>query len=194
MKKLYDLMCDNFVNWVVLMMLSLVFLFTFYEPLFSLAVVVLATIYTSFGLNRRKIEIKYFSDDVPRLEKIEQGDWIDLYSAEDVHLLIGESKAIRLGVGMKLPRGYEAIIAPRSSTLKYFNVVCGNSIGVIDNSYNGDSDEWHFLAYATEYTHIKKGDKICQFRIVKNQPSIKFHEVKNLDDKSRGGFGTTGTR
>lgn len=122
------------------------------------------------------------------------GDWIDLRAAEDVTLLKGESKLIPLGVGMILPDGYEAHIVPRSSTFKTWGIIQTNHMGVIDNSYSGDNDQWKFPAYATRDTTIKKGDRICQFRIVENQPEYEIVTVDKLSDESRGGFGSAGTK
>lgn len=139
------------------------------------------------------IKIKYFSEEIPKLAKIANGDWIDLYTAEDVTIKAGEMKNIHLGVGMILPEGYEAHVAPRSSTFDKYGVIQANSFGIIDNSYSGDNDEWRFPAYAVRDTEIKKGTRICQFRIVKNQPVIGFTEVEHLNAESRGGFGSTGT-
>lgn len=141
----------------------------------------------------KTIKVKYFSDIIP-LEKISIGDWIDLRSAEDVHLNKGESKLISLGVGMILPEGYEAHIVPRSSTFKKYNVIQTNHVGIIDNSYSGEEDEWKFSAYAVDDSHIYKNDRICQFRIVERQPEIKFEVVNHLNSKSRGGFGSTGIK
>ena len=140
------------------------------------------------------IYIKYFSDDIVRIEKISKGDWIDLRSAEDVELKAGEWKAIRLGVGMILPEGYEAHVAPRSSTFKNFGIIQTNSVGVIDNSYCGEEDEWRWSAYALRDTVVHKNDRICQFRIMEKQPEFEFVEVEHLKDKSRGGFGSTGVK
>lgn len=139
------------------------------------------------------IKIKYFVKDLPRIEKIEKGDWIDLRAAEDAELKAFEYKKIPLGVGMILPEGYEAHVAPRSSTYSKFGVILSNSLGIIDNSYSGDNDQWMFGAYALRDTVIHKGDRICQFRIVEKQPEIEFEEVEHLNDKDRGGFGSTGT-
>lgn len=141
-----------------------------------------------------KIKVKYFVEDLEPLKKIKTGDWIDLRAAETVTLKKGESRLIRLGVGMILPDGYEAILAPRSSTPSKFGIMCAHSIGVIDNSYSGDSDEWHFSAVAVRDTVIEKGDRIAQFRIVKNQPYIIFETVEHLNEKSRGGIGSTGRK
>ena len=139
----------------------------------------------------KKIRIKYFRD-VEKIEKFEAGDWIDLRAAEDVEMMAGEYKAIPLGVAMDLPKGYEALVAPRSSTFKRYGILLANSIGVIDESYCGDNDEWHFLAYAVRDTKIYKNERICQFRIIKHQPKLKLKEVKFLGNADRGGIGSTG--
>lgn len=139
-----------------------------------------------------EIKIKYFDQEIEKIQKISVGDWIDLRVAERVELKAGEYKLLRLGVGMILPDGYEALVLPRSSTPSKFGIILANSMGVIDNSYSGDSDEWRFPAVAIRDTVIEKGDRICQFRIVKNQPGIKFEIVDHLNEISRGGIGSTG--
>ena len=140
-----------------------------------------------------RIKIKYFDEDDTRLEYIDgKSDWIDLRAAEDVLIQKGDFKLIPLGVAMELPNGFEAHVVPRSSTFKNYGIIQTNSFGVIDNSYCGDNDQWHFPAYATRDTHIHKGDRICQFRIMRNQPEITFDEVEHLKGKNRGGFGSTG--
>lgn len=138
-----------------------------------------------------EIKIKYFTDIQP-IEKIEKGDFIDLRSAEDVDLDAGDFAIIKLGVGMKLPEGYEAHIVPRSSTYKKWGIIQTNSVGIVDNSYSGDNDQWMMPVLAMRDTHISKNDRICQFRIVEKQPDVEFTVVEKLDDESRGGFGTTG--
>lgn len=138
------------------------------------------------------IKIKYFDKEIDKIQKISVGDWIDLRSAETVFLEKGEYALIRLGVGMILPAGYEAHVLPRSSTPSKFGIVCANSMGIIDNSYSGDADEWKFPAVAIRNTVIHKNDRICQFRIVKNQPGITFEVVDHLRENSRGGIGSTG--
>jgi dUTP pyrophosphatase len=139
----------------------------------------------------KKIKIKYFTDDI-EIKKIEKGDWIDLKSSVDIKLKKDEFKLIPLGIGMKLPKGYEAHIVPRSSTYKNFGIIQTNHQAVIDESYCGDSDQWYYPAYALRDTMIYKNNRICQFRIVKKQPLIKFKKVKKLDNIDRGGFGSTG--
>lgn len=142
----------------------------------------------------KEIKIKYFDKDMPKLEKIAIGDWIDLRCKEDIDLKQGELAYIKLGVAMELPKGYEAIVTPRSSTPKNFGLICANSFGVIDETYCGDNDEWCFVAYAIRDTHIEKYSRICQFRIVEHQPEVKFVELEELGNSNRNGFGSSGIK
>ena len=139
------------------------------------------------------IKIKYFSDKIEKLRYIDgKSDWIDLRASENVTLKNGEFKLIPLGVAMELPKGYEAHIVPRSSTYKNFGIIQANHCGVIDGSYCGDNDMWSMPVIALRDTEIHVNDRICQFRIFKNQPAIEFDEVSHLEGEDRGGFGTTG--
>lgn len=137
------------------------------------------------------IKLKMLADIEPP-EAIEQGDWIDLRAAETILIVKGEFKYIPLGVAMQLPEGYEALVAPRSSLYKRRGIIMTNSIGIMDESYCGDGDQWRIPAYATRDTLIPKGERICQFRIVKHQPEIKFEIVDTLGNPDRGGYGSTG--
>ena len=141
-----------------------------------------------------QIKIKYFDKDMPRIEKVSIGDWIDLRSAINFKLYKGEFKLIPLGIAMELPEGYEAHAVPRSSTYKNFKIIQTNHMGVIDESYKGDNDQWYFPAYALEDTMINKYDRICQFRIEEKMPLIEFIEVESLNNENRGGIGSTGTK
>lgn len=158
---------------------------------------------------------------------IKKGDWIDLTTAEEIVLRGPISKTLRkkiknkeveerfrdveflsalvpLGICASMPKGYEAIIAPRSSTFKKWGIIQTNSIGVIDGSYCGDNDEWKMPVLATHSVVIPKGTRIAQFRIQLSQKAtfwqklqwlfsskIKLVQVSSLDNKDRGGFGTT---
>lgn len=144
-----------------------------------------------WGYNLETIEIKYLPGS-PKLVKTDKGDWIDLYCYQDVALKAGERTYISQGVAMALPSGYEAIMAPRSSTFKRWGILQTNGIGIIDSSYRGDDDVWMFPALATKDVTIPKGTRICQFRIQKTQPDIELIEVSHLNSVSRNGLGSTG--
>lgn len=140
-----------------------------------------------------QIKIKYFTDKIEKLAYIDgKSDWIDLRASEEVTLKQGEFALVPLGVAMELPKGYEAHIVPRSSTYKNFGVIQANHCGVVDGSYCGDNDMWRMPVIAMRDTQIHVNERICQFRIMKNQPEILFEEVEHLEGKDRGGFGTTG--
>jgi dUTP pyrophosphatase len=148
------------------------------------------------------LRIKYF-DGAVKLKKIKKGNWIDVYSNNDMFIKKGESGLIPLGFALELPKGFEAHLAPRSSTFKTWGIIQTNSVGVVDDSYIGDNDQWHMPVYCllekhcengTEGTWIKKGDKIGQFRIMEVMPELEFEEVEFLGNDTRGGFGSTGLK
>lgn len=156
-----------------------------------------------------KLQIKVKRhNNVPLPHFIEQGDWVDLTAAEDCKINRKSGyTSFSLGVSMELPEGYEAILAPRSSTPKKFGFLVPNSFGIIDNSYCGDNDIWRMTAYCIRQggTTIKYGDRVAQFRIQLSQRAtlwqklkwlftskIEFVEVDHLEGLDRGGFGTTG--
>lgn len=141
-----------------------------------------------------EIKIKYHNSELEKLRSLTIGDWIDLRAAERVELKAGEFRLISLGVSMKLPEGYEAHIAPRSSSFAKWGFLQVNSVGVVDNSYAGTNDIWKLPVYATRDAVIEVNDRICQFRIMERMPQIIFTEVDALDDADRGGFGSTGVR
>ena len=176
-----------------------------------------------------KIKVKRINKNIPLPEVTDKGDWIDLRAAETVtlnapqanilkrHKVKGveerhrdvefDSRLIRLGVAMQLPKGFEAVALSRSSTYKNFGVILGNSEGVIDQPYCGDNDEWRFNAIAFRDTTINEGDRICQFRIQLSQKAtmwqkikwllssgVEIIEVDELGNPDRKGIGITGIK
>ena len=141
----------------------------------------------------KTMRIKYHSDEIEKLEYIAgKSDWIDLRVAENVTLQKGEFRLISMGISVQVPDGYEMLLAPRSSTFKNFGLIQTNSLGIIDESYCGDHDIIRMPVYATRDTELHVNDRICQFRIEKNQPKLVFDEVKELSGANRGGIGSTG--
>ena len=141
----------------------------------------------------KQIKIRYFSDEIEHLRYIDgKSDWIDLRCAKRTELKAGDFAMIPLGVAMELPEGFEAHVVPRSSTFKTWGIIQTNSMGVIDHSYCGDNDQWRMPVYATRDTVIEVGDRICQFRIMENQPKLEFLKCEHLSGPDRGGCGSTG--
>ena len=149
-----------------------------------------------------KMKIKYF-DDATKLKKISKGNWIDVYANKDIFVPLNERAMVPLGFALELPKGWEGHLAPRSSTFKTWGIIQTNSVGVVDDTYIGDNDQWHMPVYCLQGkdsvdgqlgTIIRKGDKIGQFRIMEVMPQIEFEEVDSFGNADRGGFGTTGIK
>lgn len=139
-----------------------------------------------------KIGIHYTDPNMPKIEQpTGSKNWIDLYTIEDCAFKAGDTIKISLGVVVKVPPMHEALMAPRSSTFVRYGVIQGNSIGVIDETYCGKDDVWHWVGYATRDGFIPKYTRICQFRI---QPRMMVFNLEDYDpsSESRGGFGSTG--
>lgn len=140
------------------------------------------------------IDIVYHNPNMPKLEKVDNGDWIDLRASVGGTFKKGDFALIDLGVSMRLPEGYEAHIAPRSSTFKHWGIFQTNSVGVIDNSFSGTNDVWKMPCFFTRDTVIEPNDRICQFRIIKKMEPVSFTEVTELNSTDRGGFGSSGRK
>lgn len=157
-----------------------------------------------------KMKIKYF-EGATKLQKISKGNWIDVFANKDVFVPVDERAMIPLGFALELPQGWEGHLAPRSSTFKTWGIIQTNHVGVIDDSFIGDNDQWHMPVYClqgkedayingskdevpTKGTWIRHGDKIGQFRIMEIMPEIEFEEVESFGNTDRGSFGTTGTK
>lgn len=153
-----------------------------------------------------KMRIKYF-EGATKLKKIAKGNWIDVYANKDIFVKKDERGMVPLGFALELPKGWEAHLAPRSSTFKTWGIIQTNSVGVVDDTYIGDNDQWHMPVFClqgkdiegiegieTKGTWIRKGDKIGQFRIMEVMPEIEFEEVESFGNEDRGGFGTTGIK
>lgn len=147
------------------------------------------------SLNTQEVKIKFTDKKLYEdFNSIEVGDWIDLKTTDIVTIREGQYKMIDLGIAMELPKGYEAWVVPRSSTFMKYGILQANSIAIIDNAFRGDSDYWKFLVLATRNVTIPKGTRICQFRIMENQPQIEFKIVDKLENENRGGIGSTGEK
>lgn len=141
-----------------------------------------------------KFKIRYHRENYPDLpEVVQHGNFIDLYVAKGCKLKAGEFKLIDLGISVECPQGYWMQLVPRSSTFKKYGIIQTNSFGVIDTSYCGDNDIVMLPVYATRNTQIPKGERICQFTIVKDV-NFDIETVDKLDGPDRGGFGSTGSK
>lgn len=148
--------------------------------------------FSLINVSPKTIKVRYLPG-AAHMESIEIGDWIDMYVYEDTLCKKGEYTLINLGCAMELPKGYEGHLVPRSSTYKRWGIIQANHCGIFDHSYCGNDDIWMMPAIALEKdVLIPKGTRVCQFRIIRNQPDIIFQEVEDLGNDNRSGFGTTG--
>lgn len=152
--------------------------------------------------------VKYHDKKMPELDRIEIGDWVDVravkVSINGVHKPFREGKPViyaagdivkvDLGVSVQLPEGYEAYLAPRSSTFNNYGLIQTNSVGIVDETYCGDNDIWGQQFYALRPGKISKYDRVGQFRIMPKMGEIEFKKVDKLGNADRGGYGTTGKK
>lgn len=173
-------------------------------------------------VSNMKIKVKLFNENC-KFSINHKGDWIDLKSAETIRYKVPvadrltQKNTVRkvnfdkimvpLGIGMKLPKGYEAIIVPRSSSFKSFGFIQSNMIGIIDSTYNGPNDQWYLPIIPLKEGIIIAYDRVCQFRIQLSQKAtiwqkikwlfnnkIEFEFVNDYNGDNRGGFGSTGIK
>ncbi len=140
-----------------------------------------------------KIKIKLFDKSLPLPKYHTEGSvCFDLYSRETIEIKPKEIAYIPLNVAIEPPEGYWVMMAPRSSAHKK-GIVKANSIGIFDEDFCGNEDEYHFVAfnYTNKEITIEKGERIAQATLIKiNKAEIK--EVDEMDNQTRGGIGSTG--
>lgn len=117
----------------------------------------------------------------------------DLTVREETQVLPFEVKLIPLNLVVKVPKGYGLFLFSRSSVPGKKGLIVANSVGVIDQDYNGEEDELKLsvLNITKKKVLVEKGERICQGIFLK-LAIAKFTEVKKMSKESRGGFGTTG--
>jgi len=163
-------------------------------------------------MSNLKPYVKYFYDEMPRLEMIDKGDWCDLRAmgiyknGQPINWMIGTNGEqyiayeagdfllVGTGIAMQMPYNFEAHVVPRSSTFKKYGLLQTNHMGVIDNSYCGDNDEWFIPMVAMRKGYFARQTRLAQFRLVRKMPPIEFVEVDALESPDRGGHGSTGDK
>lgn len=138
-----------------------------------------------------KLDVR-FTRDPYILER--HGGWIDLHCAQDTLIMPHKATVVPLGVNIRVPEGYETIIAPRSSTCLNHGILMGNSIGIIEQDYCGNLDELGMIAvnFTDEPVTVEKGLRICQLKVVRSMPDVFFNFVVDMGNANRGGYGSTG--
>ena len=140
------------------------------------------------------MKIRYHREKFPELpDVIKYGNFIDLYNAEERTLKAGEFALLNLGISVECPDGYWMQICPRSSTFSKYGIIQTNSFGVVDTKYSGDDDIVKMPVYAVRDTVIPANERICQFRLVEDI-GFTITPVDKLNNKNRGGFGSSGRK
>ena len=155
--------------------------------------------------DNKVLEIRYIDNNLTKMEKIEKGDLVDLRASRI--FVNGEEKQspctykfgdvvfVKLGFAMKMPQGHKANVYPRSGTFANYGLLLTNSVGQIDNSYQGNEDEWCGMFYATREGIMNYDDRILQFEVVPQaMNNVVFDFVEELGDTNRGGYGSTGVK
>jgi len=142
------------------------------------------------------INFKRFDKTLPPPEfKTKGAVAADVSSRVDLDFAPGEIKLVPLNVAMEIPEGYCMFLISRSSTYK-LGIRSVNGIGVFDNDFCGDNDEFHFIAqnFTDHPIHLEKGMRIAQILLIKKE-NFSLKEVDNLSHHpTRGGIGSTGVK
>jgi dUTP pyrophosphatase len=103
----------------------------------------------------------------------------------------GEVQLVGLGFRMEVPKGYGAMLLPRSGKGSK-GLVLGNLVGLIDSDYTGEVKACLWNRSETETFEILNGDAICQMVIVPVlTPELELVKELTKTIRGDGGFGST---
>lgn len=142
-----------------------------------------------------ELKVKRINEEAKMPEYAHVGDaGLDLFSVDDLMILPGESKLIKTGIQIELPKGTEAQIRPRSGLALKNQITVLNTPGTIDEGYRGEIGVI-LINHGKQEFHVEKGMKIAQM-VVKPVFTVTIKEIEELTGTTRGegGFGSTGVR
>ena len=151
------------------------------------------------------LQVRYIDKNLTKMEKIEGGDLVDLRASKifingeertfPCEYKFGDTVFVKLGFAMKMPLEKKANIYPRSGTFKNYGLLLTNSVGQIDNKYQGNEDQWCAMFWSTRDGVMNYDDRILQFEVVDRvMEKTTFELVEELGDINRGGYNSTGVR
>lgn len=117
----------------------------------------------------------------------------DVCSAEpDLLLAPSERRALRTGLALAIPGGYEAQVRPRSGLALKHGLTLPNTPATIDSDYRGELMV-AVINLGTEPVLITRGMRVAQL-VFQRVERIELVEVAELPASGRGsgGFGSTG--
>lgn len=152
-----------------------------------------------------KLEVKYIDKNITKLQKVDGGDLVDLRVSRvfkngkeavfPCEYNFGDTLFFKLGFAMKMPPEKKANVYPRSGMFKNYGFILTNSVGQIDNKYQGNEDEWCAMVWCTRKGVIDYNDRILQFEVVNRvMENVIFKEVDELVSSNRGGYSSTGVK
>ena len=140
-------------------------------------------------------KIKIFDNSLPLPEYKSKGAVaFDVYLRETVKIKPRGVVLAPVNIAFEIPKGHFAMIAARSSLHKH-GVMMANGVGIGDEDFHGDEDEYHMalLNFTNRNVTIKKGERVGQVLTIP-YTKVKFKVVSKLGNQTRGGFGSTGKR
>jgi len=141
------------------------------------------------------IKLKRFNTNIPFPGyKSEKAAAFDIYTRQDLEIAPHSVGMMPLNFAIELPPSHWLLLSARSSLHKK-GVMLANGIGVGDEDFCGDSDEYQaaLLNFTDQIVTLSQGERILQ-GIVLMREKVELIEVTTLRNKDRGGFGSTGQR
>lgn len=139
-----------------------------------------------------RVRIKRIDKSLPLPEyKTEGAVAFDLSARIPTTILPKQVVLVPLNIALEPPDGYMVMLAARSSLHKK-GLMLANGVGVIDRDFAGNEDEYHAALYnfTNGEVRVKKGERLVQ-GIFKKYDKAEWEEVDDLENKTRGGFGST---
>ena len=117
---------------------------------------------------------------------------LDLVALEDTIIPSGGWRAVRTGLAIELPTGYEGQVRPRSGLAINHGVTGLNAPGTIDADYRGEV-KVALINHGGQSYLVHAGERMAQL-VVSPVASAEVLEVEQLTatDRGGGGFGSTG--
>jgi dUTP pyrophosphatase len=116
---------------------------------------------------------------------------MDLRALEDATLEPGAPRAVRTGIAIELPPGYEAQVRPRSGLALGHAITLPNAPATIDPGYRGEI-KIIMLNLSREGYSVRRGDRIAQLVIARYE-RVEWEEGElNSTNRGTGGFGSSG--
>ena len=141
-----------------------------------------------------RLKIKRLDPTVPLpLYGTDEAAGFDLAAAHDLIVAPRRIALVRTGLVIEVPTGHCLAIVARSSTPLKRGLLVANGVGIVDPDYSGPQDEVmiQVLNITDADVHVRRGDRLAQ-GIILPAPRVRWQEVEEIRDVTRGGFGATG--